>query len=102
MIKTTIREEDLAIRYGDDEFVIVIPGHGSEKNEMMKERILDAVEKRFSLNNRQLIIRASIGFAAYPGDGANIGELLHIADYRMYQEKQSRQLYSQVVLKALQ
>lgn len=102
MIKSSIREEDLAIRYGGDEFVIVMPGHGIEKYEMMKERIRDAVEQKFILNNCQVIIRASIGFAAYPDDGANNDELLYTADYRMYQEKQNRQLYSQVIPKILQ
>ncbi|MFN3471591.1 MAG: GGDEF domain-containing protein, partial [Aquificaceae bacterium] len=75
VISQSIRaQEDAAIRYGGDEFLIVAPIRACEDSLILLERI----ERNIQEVNKSLEIplSASIGFACYPDDGKDFGKLL--------------------------
>ncbi|MCY0866771.1 MAG: GGDEF domain-containing protein [Aquificota bacterium] len=89
VIKQSIRShEDVVIRYGGDEFLVVAPIRACGDSLILLERI----ERNIEEMNRSLEIpiSLSIGFACYPDDEKDFEKLLEIADKRMYQVKLSR------------
>ena len=89
LVKESIREVDTAIRYGGDEFVVVLLGATQNTGRLAAERIRKALAStNFSLPDHQTAtLSASIGLAAYPDHGASRDELLRLADRTMYQSK---------------
>jgi len=96
-IREVIREGDFAVRYGGDEFVLIMSYQQGFDRELMLKRLRDSIEKKFILKERQVRLRVSIGSAVYPDDGRSMDELLFIADHKMYQEKNERLLVSIVI-----
>jgi diguanylate cyclase (GGDEF)-like protein/PAS domain S-box-containing protein len=87
-IRATIRSEDLVVRMGGDEFVVVMKGVNS--TDMVKdaaERINHALGAPMVVDGRTIVTTVSIGVALYPHDGTDMGELLRQSDTAMYQAK---------------
>jgi len=80
-IKRRLREKDLALRWGGDEFVAVLRGISLTEGRQVRRRIV-ATLRREGLS-------ASVGLAVY-GAGADIVSALREADARMYAVKRRR------------
>jgi len=95
----TMGPEQMASRFGGDEFVLLDRGAADRKSvEDFKEKVRRGVEREYSLDDgRKLRLRISIGSALFPEDGTKAGDLFHRADTRMYREKQTRHALSEVV-----
>jgi diguanylate cyclase (GGDEF)-like protein/PAS domain S-box-containing protein len=76
-------------RMSGDEFAIVISGaDAAERAEKLSERISEAFENdEFSVGDRKLRIKCSIGVALCPRDCENVHELLANADLAMFRAK---------------
>ncbi|MDP4145003.1 MAG: EAL domain-containing protein [Bacillota bacterium] len=90
-LKTNLREQDIAARFGGDEFIILI----SSANDRLKvveiaERILQQVSIPYFVQGNELHITASIGIANYPKDGVDSSTLIKNADIAMYRAKESK------------
>ncbi|PKL28280.1 MAG: hypothetical protein CVV46_07240 [Spirochaetae bacterium HGW-Spirochaetae-2] len=79
---------DSAIRYGGDEFILLIDCAGN-KDSMgnLRERLVRTMETPTTLGEFNLHFSVSIGTAMFPEDGETVDELLKIADDRMYMHK---------------
>jgi diguanylate cyclase (GGDEF)-like protein/PAS domain S-box-containing protein len=88
-LRETLRGEDLIIRMGGDEFVVIMKSvrNAEEVNEAAR-RITEALSSPIIVGGRPLITTASIGVSLYPRDGADMGELLRHSDTAMYQAKE--------------
>jgi len=88
-LRATLRGEDIVIRMGGDEFVVIMKSvrDAEEVNEAAL-RITDSLSSPIVIDGRSLITTASIGVSLYPRDGADIGELLRHSDTAMYQAKE--------------
>ena len=87
-IRTTMRAEDLVVRMGGDEFVVVMRGiKGTEQVNEAAARINHALGAPMVVDGRTLVTTVSIGVALYPHDGVDMGELLRHSDTAMYQAK---------------
>ena len=92
----------MASRFGGDEFVLLDRGAADRKSvEDFQDKIRRVVEREHPLDDgRKLRLRISIGSALFPDDGTKAGDLFHMADTRMYREKQKRHALSEVLYPA--
>lgn len=90
LIKTNIREIDLAARYGGEEFSVVLPGVDLKGAVTTAERIRLVIhENSFSpeLSSDSKNLSVSIGIAACPSDAEAVKELINKADMALYKAK---------------
>ena len=87
-VRATIRTQDLVVRMGGDEFVVVMRGVvDAEEVREAAVRITNALSAPMVIDGRTLVTTVSIGVALFPHDGADMGELLRHSDTAMYQAK---------------
>ena len=87
-IRATVRVEDVVVRMGGDEFIVVLKSvRSSEQVNETAGRINEALSAPVPVDGRPLVTTVSIGVSLYPRDGANMGELLRHSDTAMYQAK---------------
>lgn len=95
-IRHTLRYIDTVGRLGGDEFIILI-GHIPDQSALIPiaEKLLERFQEPFSIQNRELVLTASIGISVYPDDGNDSRTLLRYADSAMYSAKeQGRATYT--------
>jgi diguanylate cyclase (GGDEF)-like protein len=87
-LQSIMGKDKKVFRLGGDEFLIVVPGQQDIKDIKYTERKVRAESSfRFKYEKIDIDVVSSIGFAAYPIDGKTLDEIIHIADSRMYKEK---------------
>ncbi|HEY6457734.1 MAG TPA: EAL domain-containing protein [Steroidobacteraceae bacterium] len=88
-LRETLRGEDIVIRMGGDEFVVVMKSvrDAEDVNEAAR-RITESLSTPVIVNGQPLVTTASIGVSLFPRDGADMGELLRHSDTAMYQAKE--------------
>lgn len=85
---TAVRTNDSIIRYGGDEFVLLLGGIKDIKElDALLSRILKLLSSPFMINGRSVQVSASIGTSIYPTDGLTMKDLLAQADKAMYETK---------------
>jgi diguanylate cyclase (GGDEF)-like protein len=89
LLKRHVREQDVLVRYGGDEFVAVIGDAPTEDAVNAGERIRKAIEQHRFLAREGLGLRLSIcvGVATWPQHARTKEEILHRADLAMYAGK---------------
>ena len=90
IIKRSIRNEDLVIRWGGEEFVIVLSGIPPQKAVEVAERIRNNIKNNVIElpNGEKLTVTVSIGVACTQKEGIfSFEELFKIADKRLYKAK---------------
>ena len=91
IVLTCLRKEDLLVRYGGEEFCMLLPNVAIDRAAVMAERIREAVEvARFSFNGRTLSVTISIGVTTLSTDGKeDVDVLVSRADEALYAAKKS-------------
>lgn len=83
-IKDVIREEDVAGRYGGEEFIIILPNTDNNSAYMVAEKIRTSV-KKIKWNSKELNITLSGGVATF--DDENTNEFIEKTDVLLYRAK---------------
>lgn len=86
----TLREVDTVARLGGDEFAILLPDTDIQQAKSIANKILEALEDSFQINELNLYVKASIGIADYPDHGTDVATLLQRADVAMYVAKRNQ------------
>ncbi|MFQ5442167.1 MAG: diguanylate cyclase [Thermodesulfobacteriota bacterium] len=84
-----VRDVDTVIRYGGDEFVIILVDADYDSGFMVADRIRASVEENAFLRDEGLEVKVtvSIGLATYPVHTKGKKELIRMADMAMYSAK---------------
>ena len=92
----SVRSGDTIGRLGGDEFIVLLGNLGDGNNaRLIAENLIEAFRNAFKIDNRELLLTATIGIAIYPDDGNTPSELLRNADSAMYHAKSmGRNTYS--------
>ena len=86
-LKGSLRNSDLLVRLGGDEFGVVLMDSDADLAATVAERLSARLEEPFILAAVRARISASIGIALVPGDATNAEDLLRCADVAMYRAK---------------
>lgn len=91
LLKKSVREVDTVIRYGGDEYTLILvetpPAIAMRVGERIRSTIADNVF--LEADGYNIRVTASIGFSCYPEDTTATQELLQMADRAMYAGKAS-------------
>ena len=91
LIRSGIREHDLAFRYGGDEFVVLLPDSGRQEAKSLGERLIRLVDDLARTLHVERPPRLSIGFSTLGhGQSTSAAELLRQADEALYGVKAAR------------
>jgi diguanylate cyclase (GGDEF)-like protein/PAS domain S-box-containing protein len=89
LLQTNIRGEDIACRYGGEEFTLILPEGNLEITRQRAEFLCNAI-RNLDLNHRGRPlgrITASMGVAVFPDHGRTGKGLLEVADAALYKSK---------------
>ncbi|MDZ4661124.1 MAG: GGDEF domain-containing protein [Pseudomonadota bacterium] len=90
VLKTHVRGSDVGIRYGGDEYLLLLTGANAKNASIAAERIRKIIAAQdFEIAGKPYKITASIGVAAFPEHAMNKEELINLADQAMYNSKNS-------------
>jgi len=87
-VRSVLTETDSIVRYGGDEFVLIIGGinnHAIASESIQK--VLAAIAKPFIVNDVPVMVTASVGYTLYPEDRGSLDTLIRHADQCMYKAK---------------
>jgi two-component system cell cycle response regulator len=87
-LRASVRESDIAARWGGEEFALVLTGTDSVGGVRLAERARAAIEARVvhAPDGQPVSVTASFGVAAFPA-AHNLEELLGAADAALYAAK---------------
>jgi diguanylate cyclase (GGDEF)-like protein/PAS domain S-box-containing protein len=89
-LKHSLREQDMIIRWGGDEFIVILSHiHNPEDVKHIAQRIINSIQQSFFIEEHQLYVSCSIGIAMYPKDGIDPPTLMQNADLALYRVKET-------------
>jgi diguanylate cyclase (GGDEF)-like protein len=88
-LQKNIRKEDVACRYGGEEFTLILPGAALDVTQKRAETLRCMVRRlQLHYNDQPLdSITLSLGVAVYPNHGATGETVLQAADAALYKAK---------------
>lgn len=83
-----MRKNDVIIRWGGEEFLVVLPGTQIKEAEMLAERLRQQVAAEpFEIGDRHLNVTLSLGVSTCRADDSKFGETILRADEALYRAK---------------
>jgi diguanylate cyclase (GGDEF)-like protein len=88
-LSTSVRGEDIACRFGGEEFVIILPKASLDDAYRRAEALREGIKAGSPNEPNRLYPTAtvSVGVAAYPDHGSSAAQLILAADSAMYLAK---------------
>ena len=89
VILPSVRDTDCVVRYGGDEFVMILPETGADEAVQVANRIREKIERHRFTGGRGLRVSltASFGVAVFPQHAMSPHQLIACADTAMYGAK---------------
>jgi diguanylate cyclase (GGDEF)-like protein/PAS domain S-box-containing protein len=105
-LQAVVRDSDVVIRMGGDEFVVVFRNVKSyDEVTLGAGRIIETLNRPIVIEQHSLQTTGSVGVSMFPRDGSNMVELLKHSDTAMYQAKDrgrnNVQMFSQTMNRKL-
>jgi diguanylate cyclase (GGDEF)-like protein/PAS domain S-box-containing protein len=84
-----LRAEDTLARLSGDEFAVLLAAPvQADDADVVARKLLDILSSPYSIDERDVVITASVGIAMFPGDGEDGTTMLKNADVAMYRAKE--------------
>lgn len=91
LIKKSLRESDVASRYGGEEFTVLLPDTGKDEAILVAERIRSTIDEHdFVYNNQHLHVTISVGVSVFDATTNLVNspnEFVNQADQGLYMSK---------------
>ena len=89
-----IRREDLAGRYGNDEFLIIMPDISMEEMKRRTEDLRRSIKKELNLVYKKapVFIKVFSGLAMFPEHGKQCGELIEATNQALREAEAAEKL----------
>lgn len=89
--RAALREGDILMRYGGEEFLVILPAASKENSRAVGERLRRMVEETSVVDGDQVVrVTISVGVTSYPElDVAGEQDLVKAADEALYSAKES-------------
>ncbi|MEN6488031.1 MAG: GGDEF domain-containing protein, partial [Smithella sp.] len=90
-LQNSIRKEDIACRYGGEEFTLIMPGASLEVTKKRAEMLQQEIQKLQINHNGKILnnITLSQGVAVYPDHGQTRETVIKAADHALYRAKRA-------------
>jgi diguanylate cyclase (GGDEF)-like protein len=89
-LQATVRGGDTVARISGDEFAVVLADLARPDDAaVVAQKIIDRLAATVDIAGKEVFVTASVGIAAFPGDGSDADSLIGAADAAMYRAKQS-------------
>ncbi|AOR24899.1 diguanylate cyclase [Clostridium taeniosporum] len=85
-VKNSLCKDEIFVRYGGEEFIILLPEKNQKEAYMLAERIRNRIEKAKILGNKRTVT-ISLGISVYMKHSSNSEELIKMADQALYTSK---------------
>ena len=92
VLKDTCRKTDIIVRYGGDEFIVLMEHNDKTKIIHLANRIKKNLSEKYIDKKHTMNISIATGIASYPKDAGDIKSLLAIADREMYKDKKNEKI----------
>jgi len=86
-LRKSLRTSDYAFRIGGDEFALLLPQSETEQASALSRRLRAAYAATIEPMHLGIPLALDYGLAVYPNDGETSGNLLRVADERLYRLK---------------
>lgn len=88
-VKSVIRDKDIAVRYGGDEYIIILPDTDKPTAAIIAERIRKIIEEKSfpAQDGKCFHVTVTLGVATFPKDALSRDDLIGRADKAMYEGK---------------
>lgn len=88
LLQAAVRDGDTAVRFGGEEFLVLLPGADRDQAFRRAEQIRrDVAAAVHSIGDERIRVTLSVGVAVCPADGASAEALLEAADRALYTAK---------------
>jgi diguanylate cyclase (GGDEF)-like protein len=89
-ISRMLEPDDIAARFGGDEFVVLLAGERTEEQiDAWARALVQKLSAIYSLNDHEVNTSPSVGVSICPRDGQDVEELIRGADAAMYSAKRA-------------
>ncbi len=88
ILKRSVRKIDYVIRFGGDEFVVIMPDTTREQGELARKRILETLARE---NSAPDACRFSVSIGLHTGESADLYDILNLTDRDLYQQKGAKE-----------
>ena len=92
ILQSSLRQSDATFRYGGDEFAAICPETSGDEMEILLYRIELNFKEFCASTQIDLLTGISWGVASLPADALEAGDLIRMADKRLYDRKKEHHL----------
>lgn len=90
IVKTSIRDKDLATRYGGEEFAVLLLDADIEVSKIIAERVRSRIEQmEIIYNGHPIKVTISVGIAQYMHNKETMKDLITRSDLALYESKRT-------------